>query len=93
MHRRLTHFLLAFLLLCAQALVATHAVEHAATEGQAPTHACELCLAAHVLGSALPTAAIALLLLAACHVLYSVQRSGRGFLPALDPRQQAPPLL
>lgn len=94
MQSRLTHLLLAFLLLCAQALLAVHAVDHAVDKGQTQQHACELCLAAQALGSALPVAAMALLLLlAAAHVLNAAQRTGRNFLPALQPRQQSPPLL
>src|SRR5262245_10748656 len=47
MQVRLTHLLLAFLLLCAQVLLAAHTVSHTLDEGDAPQHACELCLAAH----------------------------------------------
>lgn len=93
MQGRLTHLLLAFLLLCAQALLAVHAVDHAVDTGKTQSHACELCLAAQALGSALPVAAIALLLLATTHVLNTRRHSGRSFVPALQPRQQSPPLL
>ena len=52
----LRHFLLIAVLVFAQLAVGAHAVEHAAgKEGALPTHTCELCLAAHDLGAALPS--------------------------------------
>jgi hypothetical protein len=94
MQRRLTHLLFAFLLLCTQALNTGHAIEHAIDEGQgAPTHVCELCLAAHDLGNVLPGSVAALLLTIATFVLFSASLTGRTCLPALRARQQAPPSL
>jgi len=54
----LRHLLLVAVLLFAQLAAGVHAVGHAAdNEPGLPTHACELCLAAHDLGSALPSLA------------------------------------
>lgn len=54
----LRHFLLVAALIFAQLLAGAHAVEHAAGNDEAmPTHACLLCLAAHDLGTALPSVA------------------------------------
>ncbi len=94
MQTRLLHLLLAVLLLCAQALAGAHSIEHAVEEGQgAPTHICELCLAAHDLGAALTGSVPALLLALATFTLFTAGITGRTFLPALRARQQAPPLL
>ena len=55
----LRHYLLVVLLVCAQLAVGAHAVEHALGNDEAiPTHTCELCLAAHDLGAALPSLAV-----------------------------------
>lgn len=52
----LQRFLLVVALFVAQAVAGMHAVEHGATkDGGLPDHVCELCLAAHDLGSALPS--------------------------------------
>lgn len=52
----LRHLLLVFVLVFAQLAVGVHAIGHATGDDDAiPTHACELCLAAHDLGSALPS--------------------------------------
>ncbi|WP_265945873.1 hypothetical protein [Dechloromonas sp. A34] len=54
----LRQFLLVAVLLFAQLAAGAHAVEHTAgKDGVLPTHACELCLATHNLGSALPSLA------------------------------------
>ena len=50
------HLLLVVSLLLGQLLAGAHAVEHAASEEDGlPTHVCQLCLAAHDLGAALPS--------------------------------------
>jgi len=55
----LRHFFLVAVLLFAQLAAGAHAVDHAAgKEGALPGHACELCLAAHDLASALPSLAV-----------------------------------
>lgn len=52
----LRHLLFVAVLFFAQLAAGAHAVEHAATnENGLPTHACQLCLAAHDLGTALPS--------------------------------------
>ena len=54
----LRHLLLVAVLLFAQLAAGAHAVSHAAdNERGLPAHTCELCLAAHDLGAALPTLA------------------------------------
>jgi hypothetical protein len=54
----LRHLLLVAVLLFAQLAAGAHAVGHAAdNEPGLPTHTCELCLAAHDLGAALPALA------------------------------------
>jgi hypothetical protein len=52
----LRHLLFVAVLFFAQLAAGAHAVEHAATnENGLPTHTCQLCLAAHDLGTALPS--------------------------------------
>jgi hypothetical protein len=54
----LRHLLLVAVVFFAQLAAGAHAVGHAAdNESGLPTHACELCLAAHDLGTALPSLA------------------------------------
>ena len=54
--QHLPRFLLVVLIFLAQAWAGAHAVEHAVgKEGVLPNHVCELCLATHDLGSALPS--------------------------------------
>lgn len=89
----LRHFFLVFALVFAQLAVGVHAVEHVASdsEGLPATHVCELCLAAHDLGSALPTVLalppVAALILAPVPTVLL----GRGFLSPPLARQGAPP--
>lgn len=53
---QLRHILLVAVLFFAQLAAGGHAIEHAAgNENGLPTHACQLCLAAHDLGTALPS--------------------------------------
>ncbi|HTJ97785.1 MAG TPA: hypothetical protein VL381_09965 [Rhodocyclaceae bacterium] len=94
MHKRLTHLLLAFLLLCAQALAGAHAVEHAvAQDKDLPPHVCELCLAAHDLGSGLTSSTFVAPSINASYVLATHCLIGRAALPAPQARQQGPPTL
>jgi hypothetical protein len=89
---RFHHLLFAFLLLCAQAFAAAHAVEHAMEEGQGlPAHVCELCLAAHDLGVALNGDVAALSIVARACVPAAFFLHGRAALPAPQARQQSPP--
>jgi len=84
--------LLVFALFFAQWVAGAHAVEHAASrDGGLPTHACELCLAGHDLGSALPSLAVQAPVSPAPQVPEAASSSGRGFLPPPVARQGAPP--
>lgn len=88
----LRHLLLVAVLFLAQLAVGAHAVEHAAgNEGALPTHTCELCLAAHDLGAALPSLAalppVALNLV----IPESLQSHDRSALPPPAAPQRGPP--
>jgi len=88
----LRHLLLVAVLLFAQLAAGAHAVEHAAgNEGVLPTHVCELCLAAHDLGSALPSVLALPPLLAAHDRPVALPLGGRSALPPPLARQGAPP--
>jgi hypothetical protein len=94
MHKRLTHLLLAFLLLCAQALAGAHVIEHAVTQDKdLPPHVCEMCLAAHDLSAGLTSSAFVTPTLSATYLLSTQYFTGRGDLPAPQARQQGPPRL
>lgn len=88
----LRHLLLVVVLFVAQLAAGAHAIEHAASkEGPLPNHVCELCLAAHDLGSALPAMAAALppaLPQAAPDIEFPTPRAA---LPPPLARQGAPP--
>ena len=89
---KLRQILLVAALLFAQLVAGAHAVEHVVgKEKGLPTHVCELCLAAHDLGSGLPGNAV----LPAVAALKSPQEStsvdGRSGFPAPQARQGAPP--
>ena len=88
----LRHLLLVLALVLAQLAVGVHAVGHAAGDDDAlPTHTCELCLAAHQLGSALPSLA-SLALPDLAHVAASAPLpAGRASLPPPHPSQRDPP--
>ena len=89
----LRHLLLAAVLVFAQLAASAHAVEHLVQdEGSLPKHACELCLAAHDLGSALPTLPVALPLLGAAELLPVYDGWGLISLPAPRAVQRGPPL-
>ena len=90
---QLRHLLLVAVLFFAQLAAGAHAVEHAAgNEDGLPTHACQLCLAAHDLGSALPSLAVLPLVLPVQLVPESFSAHGRNAFPAPIATQQGPPL-
>ncbi|MBX9847840.1 MAG: hypothetical protein K2X64_01000 [Rhodocyclaceae bacterium] len=92
MSKRFTHLLLAFLLLCAQALAVAHAIEHTVDEGHGtPAHACECCLAAHGLSSGVPTAIFALPILAAKWLPTVFTDTILAPVALPEARQQSPP--
>lgn len=92
MTKRFTHLLLAFLLLCAQALAVAHAIEHTADEGQgAPVHVCERCVAAHDLSSGVPTAVFTLPILAAEWLPTVFTQISLAPVALPEARQQSPP--
>ncbi|HSG22178.1 MAG TPA: hypothetical protein VLA64_04385, partial [Azonexus sp.] len=84
--------LLVAVLLVAQLAAGVHAVGHALDdEGALPTHACELCLAAHDLGSALPSVAALPQVALALLVPESLQSHDRSALPPPAAPQRGPP--
>ena len=88
----LRHLLLVAVLLFAQLAAGVHAVGHAAdNEPGLPTHACELCLAAHDLGSALPSLAALLPVALALLVPESLQSHDRSAVPPPAASQRGPP--
>ena len=90
--KSLRHLLLVVALLFAQLVVGAHAVEHAAGEREGlPTHVCELCLAAHDLGSALPSVAVLLPVETSCLVPENLTAVGRASFPAPAASQRGPP--
>ena len=90
---QLRHLLLVVVLFFAQLAAGAHAVEHAAgNEGVLPTHACQLCLAAHDLGTALPSLAALPPVLAVQLVPEAFSAHGRGAFPAPIASQRGPPI-
>ena len=88
----LRHLLLVAVLVCAQLLAGAHAVGHAAGDDEAlATHACELCLAAHNLASALPSVAALPAIVSARLIPEPPALNPRAALPAPLPAQGAPP--
>lgn len=88
----LRHLLLVAVLIFAQLAVGAHAIGHAVDDaGGVPTHACELCLAAHDLGSALPSVVALPPVLVSQFVPEALNSSGRHAFPAPFARQRAPP--
>lgn len=88
----LRQFFLVVVLIFAQLAAGVHAVEHAAgKEGALPAHVCELCLAAHDLGSALPGMAALPPVVAAVLVPEALPPTGRSQLPPPRACQRAPP--
>ena len=89
---RLRHLRLVAVLVFAQWAALAHGVEHAAGEGKGlPQHACELCLTAHDLGSALPAALPPPVVAGVTEFPFFVIPCGRGALPPPLARQGAPP--
>jgi hypothetical protein len=90
---QLRHLILVAVLLFAQLAAGAHALEHAAgNEDGLPTHACELCLAAHDLGAALPSLAVLPPLPHFTFVPAVFAAHGRCALPAPLASQRGPPL-
>ncbi len=92
MTKHFTHLLLAFLLLCAQALAVAHPIEHAMDEGQgAPAHVCERCIAAHDLGGGAPLSLFTIPILAGewLPIGFAAPSIAPQALP--EARQQSPP--
>jgi hypothetical protein len=88
----LRHLLLVVVLFFAQLAAGAHAVEHAAgNEDGLPTHACQLCLAAHDLGAALPSLAALPPVLAVQLVPESFSAHDRCAFPAPVATQRGPP--
>jgi len=89
----LRHLLLVVVLVFAQLAAGMHAVGHAADKDNGlPNHACELCLSAHDLGSALPSLA-ALPLVAAVPLLpEALDYHPRGAFPPPVACQRGPPI-
>lgn len=91
----LRHLLLALVLCLAQIGVSAHAIEHALGEaegkGGVPLHVCELCIAAHDLGAALPSLATLLPVVATVQSRSSDPLTSSFHLPAPKARQGAPP--
>ncbi len=89
----LRHLLLVAVLLFAQLAAGAHAVGHAADgEKGLPAHTCELCLAAHDLGSALPSVVTLPAVAAPQLIPESLNSFGRRAFPAPAASQRAPPL-
>jgi hypothetical protein len=89
----LRRLLLVVVLFFAQLAAGAHAVEHAAgNDDGLPTHACQLCLAAHDLGAGLPVLAALPPVLAVQLVPASFSAHGRGVFPAPIATQRGPPL-
>jgi len=79
-------------MLFAQLAAGAHAVEHAAGEREGlPTHICELCLAAHDLGSALPSVVALPPVETSCVVPENLTAVSRACFPAPAACQRGPP--
>jgi hypothetical protein len=88
----LRHLLLVIVLFFAQLVAGAHALEHlAGNEDGLPTHACELCLATHDLGAAVPVLVVLPPVLALQVVPASFAAQGRGAFPAPIATQRGPP--
>ncbi|HMU99490.1 MAG TPA: hypothetical protein PKD04_00325 [Rhodocyclaceae bacterium] len=88
----LRRFLLVLVFFAAQWVVGAHAFEHGADGGGVlPEHACELCLAAHDLGAAMPSLEALPPVAPPGWIPENSPASGRCFLPAPGARQGAPP--
>ena len=89
----LRHLLLVAVLLFAQLAAGAHAVGHAAdNESGLPAHTCELCLAAHDLGAALPSPAVLPPLVASLLVPEALHTHDRSAFPPPAAPQRGPPI-
>lgn len=91
--QRLPRLLLVVLLFLSQVWAGAHAIEHAAGKGSLPAHACELCLAAHDLGSALPSLVALPPVIASCQIPEVLQAHARNTFPPPLACQRDPPLV
>lgn len=90
---QLRHFLLVAVLFFAQLAAGAHAIEHAAgNEGVLPTHACTLCLAAHDLGTALPSLVALPPVVVVNFIPETFAAHGRSAFPAPLATQRGPPI-
>lgn len=88
----LRHLLLVAVLFFAQLAAGAHAVGHAAdNESGLPAHVCELCLAAHDLGIALPSLAALPPIITAALVPEVRYAHGRKAFPPPAALQRGPP--
>ena len=88
----LRHLLLVVVLCFAQLAAGAHAVGHAAdNEGGLPAHTCELCLAAHGLGAALPSLAALPPVVVPLLVPEALHAHARSALPPPAAPQRGPP--
>ena len=87
----LRHLLLVVVLVFAQWAAAMHSVEHAMVDQDAPPHTCALCLVAHDLTAALPSAALIPLPLAPYLAPEMLQLNSRSSFPAPLAVQRGPP--
>jgi hypothetical protein len=88
----LRHLLLVAVLFFAQLAAGAHAIEHATSnENGLPTHACQLCLAAHDLGTALPSLVALPPVLAVQAVPENWSAHDRSAFPAPAATQRGPP--
>ena len=89
----LRHLLFVAVLFFAQLAAGAHAVGHAAdNEGGLPAHTCELCLAAHDLGVALPSLAALPPVVAILLVPEALHTHGRSAFPPPAAPQRGPPV-
>ena len=89
----LRHLLLVAALLFAQLAAGAHAVGHALdNDGGLPSHTCELCLAAHDLGTALPSLAALPAAHAPGFVVETPCAHSRGAFPPPAAPQRGPPI-
>lgn len=88
----LRHLLLVVVFLFAQLATGAHAIGHTGdNEPGVPDHSCSLCLAAHDLGSGLPTLANPPPVLAVSFIPECVDCAGRSALPPPAASQRGPP--
>ncbi|QRM18471.1 hypothetical protein GBK02_03195 [Dechloromonas sp. TW-R-39-2] len=89
----LRHLLLVAVLFFAQLAAGAHAIDHAVDkEGALPNHVCELCLAAHDLGAALPSLTALPPVLAQYVRPEQLPHLGRTAFPPPLTRQRDPPV-